>query len=144
MTMDRQSQALADALSADVFELADWERLPEVFGNVARRKITIVGRQKLPPHEHNFAHAHVSMRGAVRLHLHHKDGRVTSCDYPRGSMFEVPKDVGHELESLSDDGYEGWCLFAVRDEDGGVAYDVTDAHRKDRFWHERLGGGDGG
>ena len=63
-------------------------------------------------------------------------------DYPAPSLFEIPARLGHQLESLTEDGAEGWCLFAVRDEDGGGAYEVKDAHRRDKFWHERLGGGD--
>ena len=126
---------------SEAFELAEWEGLPSVYGNVARRRIVLRGRQKLPPHEHNFAHAHLVMRGVIRVTLEYKDGRMVVEDHEPGSMFEVPADCMHTLESLSQDGAEGWCLFAVRNEDGGVAYKVTDAHRKDRFWHERRGGG---
>jgi quercetin dioxygenase-like cupin family protein len=96
----------------------------------------------LPAHEHNFAHAHIVMRGTIRCTLKKGETVLSVTDYPAGSMFEVPAKVGHQLESFSDDGAEGWCIFAVRDEDGGVAYEVTDAHRKDRFWNERRGGGD--
>jgi quercetin dioxygenase-like cupin family protein len=125
-----------------IVELADWD-LPQVFGNVARRRLTFVGKQVLPAHEHNFAHAHIVMRGTIRCTLKKDETVLSVTDYPAGSMFEVPAKVGHQLESISDEGAEGWCIFAVRDEDGGVAYEVTDAHRKDRFWRKagqwRLG-----
>jgi quercetin dioxygenase-like cupin family protein len=123
-----------------IVELADWD-LPQVFGNVARRRLTFVGKQVLPAHEHNFAHAHIVIRGTIRCTLKDANGVVSVHDYAAPAMFEVPARLGHQLESVTD-GAEGWCIFAVRDEDGGVAYEVTDAHRKDRFWNERLGGGD--
>jgi hypothetical protein len=128
---------------SEAYELAELQPLPDVFGNVARRRIVFVGLQILPAHKHNFAHAHLVARGVIRCTLFDGDDPVSVTDYAAGEMFEVPSKLGHQLESLTEDGAEGWCLFAVRDEDGGVSYDVTDAHRKDRFWHERLSGGDG-
>ena len=125
-----------------IVELADWEGMPQVFGNVARRRLSFVGKQVLPPHQHNFAHAHIVVKGTIRCTLFSGERVVSVADYPAPAMFEVPAHLGHQLESVTD-GAEGWCIFAVRDEDGGVAYEVTQAHRKDAFWHERLGGGDG-
>lgn len=124
-----------------VVEIAEIDADVRVYGNIAVRKIVFVGRQVLPAHEHNFAHAHMVVRGAIRCTLHFKGGKRFVADYPAGSLFEVPAEVGHQLESISDDGAEGWCLFAVRNEDADVAYQVTDEHRKDRFWHERKGAG---
>ena len=124
-----------------IVELADWTALPDVFGNVARRKLTFIGKQVLPAHRHNFSHAHIVVRGTIRCTLKNDDKVVSVADYPAPAMFEVPANLGHQLESITDDGAEGWCLFAVRDEDGGVSYNVTEAHKKDHFWHERLGSG---
>ena len=126
----------------EIVELAEWTADVDTFGNVARRRLTFTGRQVLPAHEHNFAHAHVVVRGTIRCTLIDKGVVVSVTDYPAPSLFEIPARLGHQLESLTEDGAEGWCLFAVRDEDGGVAYEVKDAHRRDKFWHERLGGGD--
>lgn len=124
----------------EITELAEWKEI-ETRGNVARRIITFEGNQILPPHEHNFAHGHAVFRGAIRCELFDGEKLVSSTDYNEGDFFEVPAGLGHRLTKLREDTI-GWCLFAVRDEDGGVAYKVTDGHRKDRFWHERLGGGD--
>ncbi len=126
-----------------VTELAEIVLDDTTCGNVHRHRIVMVGRQKLDAHQHNFAHAHLVVRGPIRCTLFAADGGVLSVtDYPQWSFFEIPADVGHQLESLNEAGAEGWCLFAVRDEDGGVAYQVTDTHRKDRFWHDRKGFGD--
>lgn len=128
-------------MSVEIVELADWDGLPQVFENVARRRLTFIGRQVLPAHEHNFGHAHIVVRGTIRCTLIDKGKIVSITDYQAPAMFGIPARLGHQLESVSDTGAEGWCIFAVRDEDGGVTYEVTDEHRRDRFWHERLGGG---
>lgn len=120
-------------------ELAEWSAGVDVFGNVARRKLTFIGRQVLPAHEHNFAHAHIVVRGTIRCTLKQGDEILSVTDYSAPAIFEIPARLGHQLESISEEGAEGWCLFAVRDEDGGVSYEVTEAHKKDRFWHERSG-----
>lgn len=125
----------------DAFEPPELEPIPDVFGNVARRRIKFVGRQVLPAHTHNFAHGHIVIRGVIRCTMIDGEKVLSVTDYPAGSMFEVPAKIGHQLQSMSEDGAEGWCVFAVRDEDGGVAYEVTDAHKADNFWHERRGGG---
>jgi quercetin dioxygenase-like cupin family protein len=129
-----------------VVELADHDALPLVCGNVAQRAIRFVGRQVLPPHEHNFPHAHLVFRGAIRCTLIDLATQqvVSVTDYQAGDFFEVPARVGHRLESLSDEGAIGLCLFAVRDEDGAVVYEPTEAQKRDRFNHERLGSGDAG
>lgn len=126
-----------------VFEPAELQPIPDVFGNVARRRIIFTGTQVLPAHTHNFAHAHVVVRGVIRCTLIDGERVLSVVDYPAGSMFEVPALVGHQLQSVSEEGAEGWCIFAVRDEAGEPIEDrpVTDAEKKDRFWHERRGGG---
>ena len=94
----------------------------------------------LPAHEHNFPHAHIVVSGTIRCTLKDGSGILSVTDYPAPSIFEIPARLGHQLESVTD-GAEGWCIFAVRDEDGGVSYEVTESNKKDRFWHERLGSG---
>lgn len=126
---------------SEVFEVANIILEDRVCGNVNRHIIVLEGKQKLPPHEHNFAHGHLVWRGPMRCTLFYKDGRQVVTDYEEGDWFEIPADVGHQLEATTDAGAIGFCLFAVRDEDGGVTYEVTEAHRKDRFWHERKGSG---
>jgi quercetin dioxygenase-like cupin family protein len=130
----------------DIVELAEHDAIPQVCGNVTRRAIRFAGRQVLPAHEHNFPHAHLVFRGAIRCTLLDiATQRVVSVtDYREGDFFEVPARVGHQLESLCDEGSVGLCLFAVRDEDGAVVYDPSDKQKHDRFNHERLGGGDAG
>lgn len=123
-----------------ITELADWTPDVEVCGNVARRIIKFQGNQILPPHEHNFSHGHAVFRGIIRCELFEGDKLVNSTDYHEGDFFEVPAGLGHRLIKLAE-GTVGWCLFAVRDEDGGVTYEVTEKHKADKFWHERLGGG---
>lgn len=125
----------------DVFEPAEFTVDVEVCGNVAKRRVLLKGHQILPAHKHNFAHAHALVRGTIRLVMHYEDGRVEERTYTAPAFFEVPADCGHQLESITDEGAEGWCLFAVRDEDGGVTYEPTEANKRDRFWHERRGGG---
>lgn len=126
---------------SEIVELADWT-LPEPYCNVIRRRITFIGKQKLTAHEHNYGHAHAVFRGVIRCTLK-KDGEILSVtDYRPGEMFEIPAWTGHQLESLCEDGAEGWCLFAVRDEDGGVVYEPTDKQKNDHFNSDRLGGGD--
>lgn len=126
----------------EVVELAKWSGDVEVFGNVGKRRLSFIGKQVLPAHKHNFAHAHIVVRGVIRCTLIDNEEIVSVTDYAAPAMFDIPAKLGHQLESISDEGAEGWCIFAVRDEDGGVAYEVTSANRKDRFWHERRGGGD--
>lgn len=124
-----------------VYEPAVLEAIPEVFGNVARRRIIFEGQQILPAHTHNFAHGHIVIRGVIRCTMIDGENIVSVTDYPAGSMFEVPAKIGHQLQSVTEDGAEGWCVFAVRDEDGGVTYEPTEAHKRDNFWHERRGAG---
>lgn len=129
-------------MQPQIVELADWDGLPQIHGNVARRRLTFEGRQVLPAHKHNFAHAHIVVRGTIRCTLFDEKWSIVSVnDYPAPAMFGVPADYAHQLSAVTD-GAEGWCIFAVRNEDGGVAYEVTEAHKKDHFWHERLGAGD--
>lgn len=125
----------------DVYEPAVLQPIPDVFGNVARRRILFECTQILPAHTHNFAHAHVVVRGVIRCTMIDGERVLSVTDYPAGSMFEVPAKIGHQLQSMSEDGAEGWCLFAVRDEDGGVVYEPTEDQKADRFWHERRGAG---
>lgn len=127
----------------DIFEPAELQPIPDVFGNVGRRRIIFVGQQVLPAHTHNHAHAHVVIRGVVRCTMIDGERVLSVTDYPAGSMFEVPAKIGHQLQSVSEDGAEGWCIFAVRDEEGQPIEDrpITDAERRDNFWHERRGGG---
>lgn len=124
-----------------VFEPAVLQPIPDVFGNVARRRIIFEGAQILPAHTHNFAHAHVVVRGVIRCTMIDGEKVLSVTDYPAGSRFEVPAKIGHQLQSMSEDGAEGWCVFAVRDEDGGVSYEPTEANKRDTFWHERRGHG---
>ena len=125
----------------DAFELADWEGLPRVLGNVAFRKLHFKKGQVLPPHKHNFAHAHRVAFGSIRCKLWDGDTVVSDTLYHAGDWFDVPAKLGHQLIAETEIAV-GECIFAVRNEDGGVAYEVTDAHRKDNFWHERIGRGD--
>jgi quercetin dioxygenase-like cupin family protein len=121
-----------------ITELADWTPDVEILGNVGFRRIVLTGNQKLPGHEHNFPHATAVVKGTVEVVF---DGERKEV-YNAPARFEVPARVKHEITALSD-GAECWCIFGVRDESGEIAEMVEDRHRKDKFWHERLGGGDG-
>lgn len=129
---------------SEVTELADWTPDVDVFGNVGRRRILLTGHQKLPGHEHNFPHATAVVRGKVKVTFHDHSDIAWAEEHQAPAMFEVPARIGHEIESLTEEGAECWCIFGVRDESGEIAEMVTEKHKKDRFWHERLGGGDVG
>lgn len=122
-------------------ELADWTPDVDVLGNVGFRRITLTGHQKLPGHTHNFPHATAVVSGHIRVKFK-SDDREWEQEFHAPAKFEVPAKVSHEIESMTD-GAECWCIFGVRDETGEIAEMVTDQHRKDRFWHERRGSGDG-
>ena len=122
-------------------ELADWTPDVDVLGNVGFRRILLAGKQVLPGHEHNFPHATAVVRGTVEVRFQSKD-REWSEQYTAPAKFEVPANIKHEIAATTHDGAECWCIFGVRDESGEIAEMVTDKHRADHFWHERIGGGD--
>jgi hypothetical protein len=124
-------------------ELADWTPDVDILGNVGFRRIILTGHQKLPGHEHNFPHATAVVKGVIEVVFTDQDGSKSTGVYAAPAKFEVPARVKHEIAALSD-GAECWCIFGVRDETGEIAEMVTDRHRRDKFWHERLGGGDSG
>jgi hypothetical protein len=126
-----------------VIELADWTPDVDILGNVGFRRIILNGHQKLPGHEHNFPHATAVVRGMVEVTFTEQDGSQCTVAYTAPAKFEVPARVKHEIAAVSD-GAECWCIFGVRDETGEIAQMVEDRHRRDKFWHERLGGGDNG
>ena len=105
-----------------------------VCGNVGARTVKIPKGQSMEPHEHNFAHGTMVIKGPVVVRLE-KDGEVREQTFNFGDFFEIPADWMHSMSAPECDA-EVRCLFAVRDEDGGVAYEVTDKHRKDLFWHQ--------
>lgn len=122
-------------MMSSVYSVADWDANPEVCGNVARRKLFIRKGAVLPPHDHFFSHGSLVTKGKVLLRLENpKTGEVKERTYSAGDFFEVPSKWLHSFTGIEES--EVSCFFAVRDEDGGVAYEVTDSHRKDRFWHE--------
>jgi len=134
---------MVERVLGNIVELADWTPDVDVLGNVGFRIITLTGHQVLPGHEHNFPHATAVVRGVVRVLFIYEDGAERAEEYCAPAKFEVPAHVRHEIAALSD-GAECWCIFGVRDESGEIAEMVTEKHRQDHFWHERLGGGDSG
>jgi len=123
------------------FELAEWDHQVTVYGNVAFRTLRFIGRQRLPGHQHNFAHATEVVFGSIGLALLYPDGRREYFTGDSGDVFEVPAECKHVIWSRSENGAVCRCVFAVRDEDGGVVYQPTEKQKADRFWNERLGGG---
>lgn len=150
---------------SELVELADWTPDVEILGNVGIRRIKFTGHQTLPGHEHNFPHATAVVKGKVRVYFlqteksqkaasggyslrpgkyaHLPPGQVLSVEeHEAPSKFEVPANIGHMIEAVTEEA-ECWCIFGVRDETGEIAEMVTAQHKKDRFWHERKGSGDG-
>lgn len=109
----------------------------ETFGksNVARRRIVLKAGEQFPTHGHNYSHAHAVVIGKVRCEIA-DGGGTTVSEYEAPAMFAMPPTGVHTLTALTD--YEGWCLFAVRDEDGGVEYEPSEAQLRDPKWHESL------
>ena len=151
---------------SEAFELAEWDPGVDLLGNVGFREVKLTGRQKLPGHEHNFPHATVVVRGKIRVTFTmpnvaggDKDlaayllkdpwvmgralalGDVWIEEHIAPSRFEVPARVSHQIESLCDEGAECWCVYGARDATGEIVEHVTEKIRRDRFWHERRGGG---
>lgn len=107
----------------------------EVFGNVARRKVILKAGETFPAHSHNYAHAHVLVTGTIVARVCVGD-EVSEREYTAPAMFELPAIGDHELHAKTD--AEGWCVFAVRDEDGGVAYEPTEAQKSDYRWSQAV------
>lgn len=115
-----------------VLEMADTSQEMGFFGNVFIRRIPLVGKQIVPGHRHNYAHASIVVRGRIRLRLHYEDGRACERTYDAPAAFEVPAEAYHEMRAESAEA-EVWCTFAVRDADGAIAEFVKEEHLTKRF-----------
>lgn len=133
------------SVSLDIRELCPIQERG-IFGDCHFRMLTFEGGQILPAHLHNFVHATLVAEGSVRVRFSASaDGTIPAHEeiYTAPAVFEVPARVGHEISAFGGPA-RCYCIFPVRDMKGQIPAEVTDVHRKDRFWHERLGGGDAG
>jgi hypothetical protein len=118
--------------------LVDMSSMVDVFANVGRYVIRLRAGDSFPTHGHTYSHAHAAVKGKCRVKVETPDGIIVSeSEYEAPAIFELQAPNHHTFTAVTD--YEGWCLFAVRDEDGGVLYEVDNENKNARYWMQPTG-----
>ena len=116
--------------AVEVFEPLDWFGIRGIYGNVRIRELHFQKGQIIPGHKHNYAHAEGVVKGAVNVRFTWPDGRVSEQAHAAPAVFEVPAEVLHHVTCLSQRATV-WCIFAVRDKEGGEIIEFIKAEHAD-------------